>query len=108
MALYMTQFSYTQKAWSDLVRSPEDRRPGIAALLERMGGRLVEIYYSMGDHDGFIIYESPDSEAAAAGIVAALSAGHLRVTRTVPLFSMEEMLDVLAKAGGESYAPPHG
>ena len=106
MPLYMTHFSYTNDAWHDLIANPKDREAGIATLVASMGGRLLGLYYTMGDHDGFILYESPDAASATAGIMAALGAGHLKSSHTTSVFTMEEMMEIWRKAGGQHYAAP--
>ena len=106
MPMYMAQFSYTREAWHDLIHNPKDRQAGVETMLEDMGGRLVGMYYCMGDHDGFIIYEAPDDESAGAGILVAVGTGHLKESKTTRLFSMEEALKIWAKAGAVSYAAP--
>ncbi len=53
MPLYMTQFAYTSEAWKALVKKPEDRGKVFGELVEKMGGRLVSMYYCMGEYDGW-------------------------------------------------------
>jgi uncharacterized protein with GYD domain len=108
MPTYMTQFSYTQQAWAALAKNPEDRGAAVKALLEKLDGRLLNIYYSTGDYDGFIIFEAPDGETAAAAIIAAIVPGHLKTTKTTRLFTMEETLGMLRKVGSLAYAAPKG
>jgi uncharacterized protein with GYD domain len=56
----MTQFAYTSEAWKALVKNPEDRGRVFSELVEKMGGRLIALYYCMGEYDGLVIYEAPD------------------------------------------------
>ena len=30
------------------------------ALVERLGGRFLNLYYSFGEYDGLVIFEAPD------------------------------------------------
>jgi len=106
MPLYMTQFQYTNDAWHDLIANPKDREAGISTLLASMSGRLLGLYYTMGDHDGFILYEAPDAAAASAGVMAALGAGHLKSARTTSVFTMEEMMEIWKMASGRHYSAP--
>jgi len=108
MPTYMTQFSYTTEAWAALARKPEDRGAAVAALLEQLDCRLISIYYSMGEYDGFILFEAPNEANASTGIVAATVPGHLKATKTTPLFTMQEMMDIVGKAGGLVYPAPKG
>jgi uncharacterized protein with GYD domain len=58
----MTQFAYTAEAWAALTRDPQDRSEAVRALLGGMGSRLVSFYYSFGEYDGAIIFESPAAQ----------------------------------------------
>jgi uncharacterized protein with GYD domain len=106
MPLYMTQFSYTRDAWSALVKKPEDRGAVFRALVERLGGRLVNIFYCFGEYDGLVIFEAPDLVSTMAGILAAIAPGHLKSTKTTVLFTMEEAMKAMGQAGQLTYAGP--
>jgi len=106
MPLYMTQFSYTSETWKALVRAPEDRGKVFGDLVEKMGGRLVAMYYSTGEWDGLLIYEVPDEVAAAATVFSAVSPGHIKETRTTLLLSVEDAMKAMSEAKAEVYAPP--
>ena len=106
MPLYMTQFAYTPEAWAALVDNPEDRSAPVRELVENMGGRLIGWYLSMGDYDGLLIYEASDAASAGAAILAAARRGHLRATKTTPLFSADESVEIMRRAGGTSFRAP--
>ncbi len=106
MALYMTQFAYTSDAWAALAKNPEDRGRVFAALVEKLGGRFRDIYYCFGEYDGLVLYDAPDNATASAIIVAATAPGHLKATKTTPLFTMSDTMALLRKAGGASYRGP--
>lgn len=106
MPQYMTQFTYTPEAWAALVANPTDRSEGLRALMEKLGGRLISFHYTMGRWDGVIISEAPDDASAAAGVMAVLSAGHLKATRMTRLIPVSEAMDAMRKAQGVKYAPP--
>jgi uncharacterized protein with GYD domain len=106
MPLYMTQFAYTPEAWAALLESPEDRSAALSELTEALGGRLLSWYLSFGEYDGLLIYEAPDNASAGAAVLAAASHGHLRALKTTPLFSAEESIEVMRRAGGTSFRTP--
>lgn len=108
MAMYMTQFGYTAGAWAALARKPEDRSKAVGSLIEKFGGRMREMYYSFGEYDGVIIFEAPDAQSAAAVAVAAAGPGHVSKIITTPLFTIQEAMAVMSKAGTVSYAAPAG
>ncbi len=45
MALYMVQFAYTAEAWATLAKNPQDRSVPIREVTQKLGGRLVGLYY---------------------------------------------------------------
>src|SRR5436853_7340530 len=66
MATYMTQFSYTAEAWAALAKNPANRREGIQKLFDAVGGKLIELYYCLGEYDGVVIAEAPDDAAVVS------------------------------------------
>jgi uncharacterized protein with GYD domain len=108
MPTYMTSFDYTHEGWQKLAKNPEDRSAPVKALMEKLGGRLVSMYYMAGDHDGFIIYEAPDAKVAATAIVAAGLAGHIRTLKTSQLYTVQEAMEVMGNAGRLAYPAPKG
>jgi uncharacterized protein with GYD domain len=106
MPLYMTQFAYTPEAWAALVDNPEDRSAPVRQLTEAMGGRVIGWYMSFGEYDGLVIYETLDNATAGAAALAAASRGHLRALKTTPLFTAEESVELMRRAGGASFRAP--
>ena len=106
MPLYMSQFAYAPHAWSALTRNPEDRSQAVAQLAEQMGARVVNVYFSFGDYDGVVILEAPDDVTAAATIMAAVSPGHIKAIKTVPLLTPEQAMEAMRKAGSATFRDP--
>jgi uncharacterized protein with GYD domain len=106
MSLYMTQFAYTADAWKALVKKPEDRAAVFAEQAEKMGGRMISLYYCMGEYDGLVIFEAPDEATAAAILFTVISPGHLKATRTTVLMSVEDTMEAMRKANAEAYPGP--
>lgn len=106
MSLYMMQFAYTSEAWKALVKHPEDRGAVFATQAEKMGGRLVSLYYCMGEYDGLVIFEAPDEETAAAIVFTVISPGHVKASKTTPLMTVDETMAAMHKANAEAYPAP--
>ena len=109
MPFYLWQFAYTPEAWAALTKNPTDRTEGAEGartLVEHMGGRLVGLYYCYGEYDGVILLEAPDDTTATAIVLATITAGHIKATKTTKLFTPEEMMEAMRKAGGASYQAP--
>ena len=106
MPLYMSQFAYTPDAWATLTRNPEDRAQAVSRLAEQLGARMVNLYYSFGDYDGVIILDAPDDVTAASVVLAAVSPGHVKAIKTVPLLTAEQAMEAMRRAGGVAYRAP--
>jgi len=106
MPLYMSQFAYTPEAWANLTRNPQDRTEAIAEVAKKVGGRLVSLYYSFGEHDGIVLSDVPDDTSAAALAMAAAAAGHVRSIKTTRLLTAQEAVAAMKKAGGAALKPP--
>jgi uncharacterized protein with GYD domain len=108
MPLYMTQASYTPEAVAALAKNPEDRSEALRGLAESMGGRILSFHYSFGDYDIVTMQEAPDDKTAAAIVLAAVSAGHIKSIKTTTLLSAEDGMEVFRRAGEASYRGPGG
>ena len=106
MAHYMVQASYTSEALAALVKNPQDREAGFRALVERFGGKVTAFFWAQGEFDLVVIVDVPDAETANALALAAISPGHAKTYRTTPLFTNEEMMRSMRKAGGGGYQAP--
>ena len=108
MPRYKFQFAYTPEAWAALSKNPVDRREGVRQLFEKLGAKLIDLYYCFGEFDGVAIVEAPDNASYAGGILATLAPGHIKSAKTTVLLTVEETMDAMRKAGGLSYQAPSG
>ncbi len=106
MALYLMRFGYTPETWARLIQKPEDRRDAARAYIEQVGGQLHGFWYGFGQHDGYALYEAPDSVSMAGMAIALAAGGALSTVETTQLLSVEETLQALDKAQGIRYRPP--
>ena len=106
MPLYLTRFSYTPETWARLVESPEDRREAARTYIESVGGKLHGFWYAFGTHDGYNLWEAPDSVSMAAVAIAISGGGALSSLETTVLLSVEETLDALRTAKEIQYRAP--
>ena len=106
MAIYMIQFAYTAEAWATLVKNPQDRSAAAREALQQLGGRLVGFYYCFGEYDGVALTEAPDDSAALAGAIALAAPGHLKAIKTTKLFTVEEAMEAMRKAGSLAFQAP--
>jgi uncharacterized protein with GYD domain len=106
MAVYLMRFSYTPETWAKLIANPEDRRNAARAYVEQVGGALHGFWYGFGEYDGYMIFEAPDNTSAAGAVLAISAGGALASVETTVLMTVEETLEVLAKAQGVEYRRP--
>jgi len=48
MARYLFQLSYTPEAWAALLKEPHNRIERVAPALEKLGGRFVDVNFTLG------------------------------------------------------------
>jgi uncharacterized protein with GYD domain len=106
MPLFLSQVAYNQEGWQALVSNPQNRQDVIRAVVEKLGGRLINGYLSFGDYDVVLISELPDNVSAAALAIAAAAGGAVRSMKTTPLLEAAESLEALRKAAASGYRAP--
>ena len=74
------------------------RTAAVTKLVESVGGKLEQLYWSFGEDDYLLIVDGPDDISVGAAAVAAGSSGSLGNVRTVKLFTQEEGRKLLDKA----------
>jgi uncharacterized protein with GYD domain len=106
MALYMIQAAYTSEALATLAKHPQDRSKPVSELAQKLSGRLVGVYFCFGEYDIVALVELPDDSAATAMALAAASPGHLKAYKTTKLFTVEETMEAMSKAGSLAFQGP--
>jgi len=106
MALYMVQGTYTAEAWAAMAKNPQDRSIPVRELAQKLGGRLIGLYFCFGEYDVVVLTEMPDDNAALATSLAAVTPGHLKAIKTTRLFTVEETMEAMRKAGSLTFQGP--
>jgi uncharacterized protein with GYD domain len=73
-----------------------DRASAAAQAAESMGGKLKDIYWTVGPHDIVTVTEFPDDATGTAFLVTLGSQGNVRTT-TMRAFNREEVAEILRK-----------
>jgi uncharacterized protein with GYD domain len=73
-----------------------DRAARTEELAQTVGASVVDIYWTLGEHDIVIIFEAPDDETATAFALTTGSLGNVR-TKTLRAFNRDEMQGILEK-----------
>lgn len=106
MAYYMVQAAYTPEAVAAMVKKPEDRAAAIRPVVEKLGGKLVGIWFCFGEYDVVGISELPDNVSAAAFAFAVSQGGKVKALKTTPLMTGDEAVKAMKKAAGAGYRAP--
>ena len=110
MPLFMASIKYSAGSTKALVDKPHDRQLAARAGLQAAGCTLKEFYFAFGAADVIVIYEAPDAITAAGVSMALGASGTAGSVETTQLFTMDEAMSAMAKAGQiqKSYKPPAG
>ena len=106
MALYMVQAAYTAEAVATMTKNPQDRSVPVRELAQKLGGRLIGLYFCFGEYDAVSLIEMPDDNAALATSLAAVTPGHVKAIKTTRLFTVEETMEAMRKAGSVTFQAP--
>lgn len=108
MAHYLLQVAYTPDAWSAMLRNPTDRVSALTPVVQKLGGKFVQAYFTFGDYDIVAILEMPGNVDMAAFSLAATAGGACKAVKTTPLMTTAEGIEAMRKAAASGYHPPAG
>ena len=95
MDTYITLMKMTDQGVKDLKEAPERIEEGIKAF-EKMGGKLIGFYSTLGEYDYIAIGEVPSDEVGAGFNLALSSQGYVRTT-TIRAFTKDELANMIKK-----------
>ncbi|MFD7440106.1 GYD domain-containing protein [Streptomyces sp. NPDC059909] len=98
MPTYVTLLNWTDQG----IRGYKDttqRAEAFAAAAQKLGAKLLNIYWTVGPYDLVAVVEAPDEETATAVLLQLGGVGNVRTT-TLRAFDREEMGRIIAKATG--------
>lgn len=98
MATFITSVNYTQQGIKDIGNTIA-RATALKTAAKKMGAKVKDIYWTLGDHDGVLIFEAADDEAATALLLHLGALGNVH-TSTCRAFTAAEMDKILAKVHG--------
>jgi uncharacterized protein with GYD domain len=99
MPLFMASIKFSAASTKAVVEKPHDRRPAARAALEAAGCTLKEYYFALGPADVVVTYEAPDAITAASVSMMLGASGASSSVETIQLFTMEEAMTAMRKAG---------
>ena len=95
MATYLLLLNFTDKGIHN-IKDTAKRAEAFKSTANKAGGKVKEVYWTLGQYDGVLIFEAPDEATATALGLSLGSLGNVR-TQTLRAFSTEEIGQILAK-----------
>ena len=107
MPIFITQGRFTREYIKGGLAKPEDRHAAISRLCEQAGGKLIHLYFTLGQHDFMVISEMPDAQAASVLAFIASGGGGIENSVTTEAFTTAEAKSLFERAGkiAGSYKP---
>jgi uncharacterized protein with GYD domain len=88
MPHYVILWNWTEQGMKAVKDSPQ-RLASFGAELEKVGGKLVGGYFTMGQYDGVVIVEAPSDETIMSIVLGNASKGNVH-TVTLKAFPVSE------------------
>jgi uncharacterized protein with GYD domain len=97
MATFVSLISWTDQGIKGFKDSAE-RADAFAALVAKAGGKVVGLYWTLGEYDLVAITEAPDAETATAVLLQVGALGNVR-SSTMQAFDRDAFQAIVAKTG---------
>jgi uncharacterized protein with GYD domain len=97
MPTYVSLVNWTEqgiKNFRDTVRRAEDYR----GLVEKGGGQVRQLLWTLGDYDLVVVTDFPDDETATAVVLQTAAGGNVR-TKTMKAFDADQMSAIIRRTG---------
>jgi uncharacterized protein with GYD domain len=97
MATYVSLVNWTDqgiKNFRDTVRRAEDYR----GLVEKSGGQVRQLLWTLGEYDLVAVTDFPDDETATAVALQTAAGGNVRTT-TMKAIDAEQMSGIIERTG---------
>jgi uncharacterized protein with GYD domain len=99
MATFITTIKFTEKGVQAIHDSPK-RAAAFKAAAKKLGAKVKEIYWTLGENDGVIIFDAPDDQSATAVMLQVSSQGFVH-TSTCRAFAATEMERIVGRLSGK-------
>lgn len=98
MSTYVTLLNWTDQGIQNY-KDTAKRAEAFAAAAQKLGAKLLSLYWTVGSYDLVAVVEAPDDETVTAVLLQLGGVGNVRTT-TLRAFGREEMDRIIAKAAG--------
>jgi uncharacterized protein with GYD domain len=96
MATFITTIKFTDQGNAAIDQTTK-RAAAVKATAKKMGVKVTNVYWTLGNHDGVLIFEAPDDETATALLLNVEAQGNVH-TSTCRAFTAAEMDKILEKS----------
>ena len=97
MATFVSLINWTEQGIKNFRDSPK-RADAFREVVEKNGGRVISIYWTLGEYDIIAVTETPDDETFTAIALTLGSLGNVR-TASLRAFDQAELKGIIEKAG---------
>ena len=98
MPTFISTIKFTQQGLKAIGETTE-RATALHATSKKFRVKIKDVYWTMGDHDGVLIFEAVDGEDATAWLLHVGAMGNVH-TATSRAFTAVEMDKILTKTHG--------
>jgi uncharacterized protein with GYD domain len=95
MAAFISTVKFTQQGIKAIGETTK-RAAAVKATGKKLGVKVTDIYWTLGDHDGVLIFDAPDDATATSFLLQVGAAGNVHTT-TFRAFTAAEMDKIIAK-----------
>ena len=95
MATFITTIKFAQQGIKDIDHTTK-RAAALKIAAKKMGCKVKDVYWTLGDHDGVLIFEAADDETATTLLLHLGAMGNVH-TSTCRAFTAAEMDQILSK-----------
>ncbi len=95
MSINIVLWKFTEQGVKNIKDSPSRLQAAVKAF-EAMGGKMLGIYYTVGEYDLVSIGEIEDEKAGLAHTIATSAMGNVRSV-TMPAYTPDQFAEVLKK-----------
>ena len=95
MVTYVIHVKFSQQGIKDIAHTTK-RAAIFKDEAKKLGVKVKDIYWTLGDHDGLLILEAPDDQTATAAVLHLGAMGNVH-TSTCRAYTAAEMDEIVAK-----------
>jgi uncharacterized protein with GYD domain len=95
MPTYVSLVNWTDQGIRNY-RDTMQRADSFRAMVEKAGGQIRNLLWTLGEYDIVAVMEAPDDETATALLLQVGSLGNVR-TKTMRAFNAEQMTNIIGR-----------